>query len=186
MSTSPEFKTDPRRDATDSIRGYVYQAYQSVFAWMQLKENEILVLEGAEDFDVRCGASVTTTQVKDVSSNLTLKSQAVVDSLNNFWTHCENNPDYGIILRFLTTADAGQEQGSPFGSGKKGLEYWNNSDSIGIDIELLRTFLLTLTLKPALASFIQTATGDELREKLIPRRGQLIKSMRESTISREP
>lgn len=38
MSTSPEFKTDPRRDATDSIRGYVYQVYQSVFAWMQLQK----------------------------------------------------------------------------------------------------------------------------------------------------
>ena len=70
MSTSPEFKTDPQRDATDSTRGYVYQAYQSVLAWIQLKDNEILVLEGAEDFDVRCGTSVTTTQVKDVSSNL--------------------------------------------------------------------------------------------------------------------
>jgi len=169
MSTSPEFKTDPQRDATDSIRGYVYQAYQSVLAWMQLKENEILVLEGAEDFDVRCGASVTTTQVKDVSSNLTLRSKAVVDSLNNYWTHCESNPNYEIILRFLTTAVAGQEQGSPFGSGQKGLEYWNSSDSAGIDIELLRTFLLTLTLNPDLASFVRTATGDELREKLIRR-----------------
>ena len=169
MSTSPKFKTDPQRDATDSIRGYVYQAYQSVLAWMQLKENEILVLEGAEDFDVRCGASVTTTQVKDVICNLTLRSQAVVDSLNNFWTHCESNPDYEIILRFLTTADAGQEQGSPFGSGQKGLEYWNSSDSAGIDIELLRIFLLTLSLKPELASFVRTATGGVLREKLFRR-----------------
>lgn len=169
MSTSPEFKTDPKRDATDSIRGYVYQAYQSVLAWMQLKENEILVLEGAEDFDVRCGVSVSTTQVKDVSGNLTLRSQSVIDTLNNFWSHCESSPDYQIILRFLTTADAGQEQGSPFGSGQKGLEYWNSSDSAGIDIELLRTFLLTLTLKPDLSSFVRAATGDELREKLIRR-----------------
>ena len=169
MSTSPEFKTDPQRDATDSTRGYVYQAYQSVLAWIQLKDNEILVLEGAEDFDVRCGTSVTTTQVKDVSSNLTLRSQAVVDSLNNYWTHCESNPDYEIILRFLTTAEAGQEQGFSFGSGQKGLEYWNSSDSVSVDIESLRIFLISLALKPELASFIQTATGDELREKLIRR-----------------
>lgn len=169
MSTMPEFKTDPKRDATDSIRGYVYQAYQSVLAWMQLKENEILVLEGAEDFDVRCDTSITTTQVKDVSSNLTLRSQDVVDTINNFWTHCDCNPDYKIILRFLTTAEAGQEQGSPFGSSQKGLEYWNGSDIAGTDIELLRTFLLTLALKPNLSSFVQEATVDELREKLFRR-----------------
>ena len=44
--------TDPRRQASDSIRGYVYQIYQSVFAWITLKNLQALVLEGAEDFDV--------------------------------------------------------------------------------------------------------------------------------------
>ena len=170
MTTSPEFKTDPKRDATDSIRGYVYQAYQSVLAWMQLKENEILVLEGAEDFDIHSGSSVTATQVKDIAANLTLRSQAVVDSLNNFWAHRETNPDYDIVLRFLTTAEAGQEQGSSFGSGQKGLEYWQSAATSDlIDIEPLRVFLLTLGLDQSLASFIQTATADELREKLICR-----------------
>jgi len=168
MTTPPKFKTDPKRDATDSIRGYVYQAYQSVLAWMQLKENEILVLEGAEDFDIHSGSSVTATQVKDVAANLTLRSQAVVDSLNNFWNHRETNPDYDIVLRFLTTAEAGQEQGSPFGSGQKGLEYWQSAATTDlIDTEPLRVFLLTLGLNQSLASFIQTATAGELREKLI-------------------
>jgi hypothetical protein len=169
MSTPPEFKTDPKRDASDSIRGYVYQAYQSVFAWMQLKENEILILEGAEDFDIHCGSSVTATQVKDVSGNLTLRTQAVVDTLNNYWAHRERNPGYEIVLRFLTTAEAGQEQGSPFGSGQKDLDYWNSAESDGIDIEPIRAFLLTLGLESRLALFIQTATSDVLLEKLIRR-----------------
>lgn len=167
MSPPLCFKTDPKRDATDSIRGYVYQAYQSVLAWMQLKENEILVLEGSEDFDIHSGSSVTTTQVKDVSINLTLRSQAVVDSLNNYWSCHERNPDFDIVLHFLTTAEAGQEQGSPFGPGQKGLEYWQSAESDQIDIEPIRVFLLKLELNPSLKSFIQTATDDELREKLI-------------------
>src|SRR3970040_460590 len=96
------FTADPKRDATDSIRGYVYQIYQSVLAWILLKENEILVLEGAEDFDIHCGSTVITNQVKNISSNLTLRSSAVVDSLNNYWVHCERNPNYEIVLRFLT------------------------------------------------------------------------------------
>ncbi len=167
--SEPNFMTDPKRDATDSIRGYVYQVYQSVLAWMGLKENEILVLEGAEDFDVNCGSSVVTNQVKDVSANLTLRSAAVIDSINNYWAHRERNPGYDIVLRFLTTAEAGQEQGSPFGSGQKGLDYWQNAESHGIDIGPLRAFLLTLKLNASLASFVQTATDDELREALICR-----------------
>ena len=163
------FKTDLKRDATNSIRGYVYQAYQSVLAWMQLKENEILVLEGSEDFDIHSGSSVATTQVKDVSGNLTLRTQAVVDSLNNYWSCHERNPNFDIVLRFLSTAEAGQEQGSPFGPGQKGLEYWQDAESYQIDIEPIRVFLLKIELNPSLKSFIQTATDDELREKLICR-----------------
>lgn len=167
VTLSTNFRTDPKRDATDSIRGYVYQIYQSVLAWMQLKENEILVLEGSEDFDIHSDASVTTTQVKDVSVNLTLRSQAIVDALNNYWACRERNPDYDIVLRFLTTAEVGQEQGSPFGPGQKGLEYWNSVELGYIDIEPLRAFLLTLKLQPKLASFVQTATNNEFSEKLI-------------------
>lgn len=169
MSTPTDFKTDPKRDATDSIRGYVYQIYQSVLAWMQLKDNEILVLEGAEDFDVHCGSSVTTTQVKDVSGNQTLRSAAIVDSINNYWIHCERNPDHLIILRYLTTAEAGCEQGAPFGTGQKGLEYWKSAESDDVDITPLRTFLPTLDLSANLVSFIRAATDDELRERLIRR-----------------
>lgn len=167
MSPPSDFKTDPKRDATDSIRGYVYQAYQSVLAWMELEENEILILEGSEDFDIHHGSTVTTTQVKDVSGNLTLRTQSVVDSLNNYWECCERNPGYDILLRFLTTAEAGQEQGSPFGPDQKGLEYWQRTESDHIDIEPLRVFLQKLELNPLLASFIQGATAEELREKLI-------------------
>lgn len=163
------FKTDPKRDATPSIRGYVYQAYQSVLAWIQLKENEILVLEGSEDFDIHSGSSVTTTQVKDVSGNLTLRTQAIIDALNNYWTCRERNPDYDIVMRFLTTAEAGQEQGSPFGLGQKGLEYWHSVASEQFEIGPLRTFLLTLRLNSRLESFIQAATESELRDKLICR-----------------
>ncbi len=169
MSSQPDFKIDPNRDATDSIRGYVYQAYQSVLAWMELKENEILVLEGAEDFDIHNDYSVTTTQVKDVSGNLTLRTQGVVDSLNNFWDCCEKNPEHVIALRFLSTAEAGQEQGSPFGSGQKGLEYWKRAESDQFDTSLLRAFLLQLKLNPSLAAFTQEASDDKLREKLIRR-----------------
>jgi tetratricopeptide (TPR) repeat protein len=169
LSTSSVFEVDANRDATASIRGYVYQIYQSVLAWMLLKENELLVLEGAEDFDVYNSFSVVTTQVKDVASNITLRTADVIDTLNNHWANKEKNPDYDIILRFLTTSEAGQEQGSPFGPGVKGLNYWQSAESNLIDVEPLRTFLLTLGLSQNIHGFIKDATGDELREQLISR-----------------
>ena len=169
MNSPPGLNADPKRDATNSIRGYVYQIYQSVLAWMQLKEDEILVLEGAEDFDIHCGSSVTTFQVKDVTRNLTLRAQEIVDSLNNYWACIERNPDFNIFLRFLTTAEAAQEHGFPFGPGKKGLEYWQRAELDHIDIGPLREFLLKLELSTSLTSFMQSATDDELRENLIRR-----------------
>lgn len=178
MNSIPSFKTNPDRDATDSIRGYVYQMYQSVLAWMELKENDLLILEGAEDFDVHCELSVETTQIKDVAHNLTLRSKEVIEALNNYWEHCEKNPDYDIVLRFLTTAEAGKEQSSKaekedqdslFASNQKGLEYWKNVELNSADIKPLRKFLLTLSLNASLNTFIENSTDDELREKLISR-----------------
>ena len=64
--------SDKRRQANDSIRGYVYQVYQSVLAWMCLGKDEELFLEGAEDFDVHSGDGVTATQVKDTAGSGTL------------------------------------------------------------------------------------------------------------------
>ena len=40
------------RQATDSIRGYCYQLWHSVYAWLNLKENQTLLIEGAEDFAI--------------------------------------------------------------------------------------------------------------------------------------
>jgi len=100
---------DLKREATSSIRGYVYQAYQSILTWMRLKESEVLFLEGAEDFDLHEGNVVETTQVKDTAKSgaVTLRSPDVLKSINNLWRHRQLNPQRKIRLRFLTTAVPG-------------------------------------------------------------------------------
>lgn len=91
---------DPKREATSSIRGYVYQAYQSIFTWINLADHEMLYLEGAEDFDVFDNQLVTVTQVKDkaASGPVTLRSPDVVKAINNFWGHKHRNPKKIIRL----------------------------------------------------------------------------------------
>ena len=58
-------KTDPKRQASDSLRGYRYQILHSVDAWLDLADNETLYLEGAEDFDIASDDTATAVQVKD-------------------------------------------------------------------------------------------------------------------------
>ncbi|EBL1619269.1 hypothetical protein J3Y31_002427 [Salmonella enterica] len=169
MTATPSHKTDAKRDATDSIRGYVYQIYQSVLAWINLNESEILFLECAEDFDICSGQSVIGTQVKDLSSNLTLRSPEIVETLNNFWSLQQNNPHHNVTLRFLTTASAADEKGAPFGKNQKGLEYWKKCQPNTEQVEPLRSFLITLPLNPALMEFVKSATVDILYHKFINR-----------------
>lgn len=167
MPDPTDFTGIPNRDATASIRGYVYQIYQSVLAWMLLGEDDILVLEGAEDFDVHAESSVIATQIKHEGRNVTLRSGAVVDAIQNFWTHQQNNDGFRVALRFLTTADAGCEQGAPFGTGMSGLEYWGTVAQGRADCEPLRQFLLTLPLNNPLLDFIRSSSDEELRERLL-------------------
>jgi len=161
---------DHKREATASIRGYVYQAYQSVLAWMRLKESEILFLEGAEDFDIHEGNAVETTQVKDTAKSgpITLRSSDVVKAINNFWKHRQLNPDKEIRLRFLTTSIPGQETNVLFGSAGKGLEYWelaarDDRTSIGP----LKECLLGLELDSSLKHFLNESDEHKIREELI-------------------
>lgn len=103
MPDPADFAGVPNRDATASIRGYVYQIYQSVLAWMLLDEDDVLVFEGAEDFDVHADSSVVTTQVKCKARNVTLRSGAVVDVIQNFWAHQQCNDGFRVSFRFLST-----------------------------------------------------------------------------------
>ncbi len=43
---------DPARQAIASLRGYAYQLYVSVLAWIGLSDGEVIHLEVAEDYAV--------------------------------------------------------------------------------------------------------------------------------------
>ena len=62
-TTIQPLNADPKRQANDSLRGYLYQILHSVDAWLDLDDNEILYLEGAEDFDKISDDTATAVQV---------------------------------------------------------------------------------------------------------------------------
>jgi tetratricopeptide (TPR) repeat protein len=163
---------DKRRQATASIRGYVYQAYQSILAWIRLGNDEVLFLEGAEDFDVHNADEVTATQVKDTagSGTITLRSGDAVAAINNLWRHSQNNSDKAVSLRFLTTASPGREQGGEFGDIATGIECWSLAKRDDeLPLEPLTSFLLSLELEPSLTDFLRASDDHAIRKELISR-----------------
>jgi tetratricopeptide (TPR) repeat protein len=142
--------SDPARQAHDTFRGYIYQILRSILVWLDLGDEEQLFLEGAEDLDRIDHADVLTEQVKDTvgSGNITLRTPSVVEAINNFWSHRTRNPGAAIRFRYVTTSGIGVEQGSPFGTGRGGLDLWNALRASGSgaeaddQISLIAEFLL--------------------------------------------
>ena len=94
-----ELQGDPARQAMPLLRGVDYQIWQTVVAWIDLAENEMLVVEGAEDFDVISETKAIGNQVKNLAAPISLRSVCVCEALRNFWTIRHKNPSRQIGLR---------------------------------------------------------------------------------------
>ena len=134
-------KSDPKRQANDALRGYVYQIWHSVNAWLDLAEDEILYLEGAEDFDRVSDDTATAVQVKDTQHKITLRSQEVNDAISHYWDLQANHPDLSVKFRFLTRSRIGAERGNPFGEGQMGLQVWSRCSGDEAAITKISKFL---------------------------------------------
>ena len=187
---------NPRRRASPAIRGYVYQFWRTVQAWILLGPEEKLYVEGAEDFDRiepalqtqgdergedQARLKATTVQVRDdaASGSLTLGSQKALTALRNFWETLHRNRDHIISYQYVTSATIGRERdGIAFGlkEGERGIELWEECrlaprlDAVTDKVSRLRTFLLSRgELHSGIASFLCQATLQELWKDLICR-----------------
>jgi hypothetical protein len=125
------FVHDPRRDASSTIRGLVYQVDLTIRRWLALGENESLELESGEDIDlVATGISTgeeeerILEQVKSRTASVTLRSSAALESVANFALHRERNPSLRLLFRFTTNASVGLEQGAAFPASQPGIVVW--------------------------------------------------------------
>jgi len=169
-------ETDPRRQANDALRGYVYQILRSVQAWIALGDNDELILEGAEDLDHILGDKAEVEQVKDTAGSgpITLRTGSVREAIGHYCSHVRRNPDYRIQYRYLTTAEITVEQGAPFGAGRAGLALWtaiqNDPASIAArdDATALAAFLVAdAGVSGEVRAFCQAASPDLIIERLI-------------------
>ena len=161
-------KADSERQATDSIEGYRYQILHSVNAWLDLADNDILYLEVAEDFDIESDGTFTATQVKHTQNNITLRSQQVIDGINNYWELRTNNPDRRVKFRLLTKSKMVAERGNPLGIDKPGLEVWSRCSGNETAIEKISNFLQTDgKISKEVNDFLTRSSPEEIYEQLI-------------------
>ncbi|MFN8546504.1 MAG: hypothetical protein U0527_00660 [Candidatus Eisenbacteria bacterium] len=78
---------NPERVAHRSIYGYLYQTALAVKAWIALEDDELLLVEGDEDFDRillgEAGVERVATQVK--SSSVDITTAAFRETITNFF-----------------------------------------------------------------------------------------------------
>ena len=169
IDNSPEEpNADSKRQATHSIEGYRYQILHSVNAWLALADNDILYLEVAEDFDIESDGTFTATQVKHTQDNITLRSQQVIDAINNYWELRTNNSDRRVKFRLLTKSKIVKEQGNPLETDKPGLEVWSRCSGDEAAIQKTSEFLQTNEkISEAVNDFLKTSSPQEIYKKLI-------------------
>lgn len=157
------------RQAVRSIGGYVYQFYQSLLAWLNLGENDVLLLEVAEDHAIVRETLVSQTQVKDdkASGNITLRSESVISLINSHWDLQKSNPDKTVHSALLTTAAFGAEQQLTFPNKMCGLDYWRVAARDDSDLQPFRDALLAININDEIKAFIRSANDEDLRNRFI-------------------
>src|SRR4029077_12518309 len=134
--------------AVAALRGYAFQLYGSVLAWLELRDGEDLFLEVAEDYAVVAQEALRAVQAKETraSGAVTLNTTGVKNAINSFVDLTHRNPERKVTLRYFTTSPAGLEQkASDRVCGISGLEYWRSA-ARGAKIAPLRDRLLGLEL----------------------------------------
>jgi len=166
---------DVSRQATASLRGYIYQLHASAAAWLALLgTDDELYLEVAEDFTEllrepdMVDEVLKATQVKDTrdSGAVTLNSPDVLEAIEALHRLRICNPGREARLVFLTTSYIGKERKDALPSGEAGLIAWEAAASGG-DVEELRAALLQRTLSDELRAFVASSPTGKLRAELL-------------------
>ena len=161
---------DPKRQAVSSIMGTVYQAWWSIDAWLQLADaNEVIYLEGAEDFDIARTDCAIAVQVKRNTGSISLGTVKAHVALENFWTLSCQDDHRQIDFHYLTTSSIAMEQDANFG-GAKGIEVWRAAQTNPeLAIEVARYLVAKLGVSSPLRAFLISATAELVQERLVQR-----------------
>ena len=160
---------DPSREAIDSLRGYVYQIYQSALTWTELEDNEFLYLEVAEDFAKVAKGEIEAVQVKNTAGRVTINSEEIIATIDSFVELQDKNPSLKVTVRHLTTSTIGKERKREHRIGNAPtLLAWRNLARAG-DPSDLRRVLDKSKLSKKSKDFVNSLDDEGLRERFLKR-----------------
>ena len=170
MGLPEQLSGEPRRQAVPSIAGIVYQAWWSIDAWLRLLDaDEVIYLEGAEDFDIVRSDNATTVQIKRNTGSISLGMAKAHEALENFWTLSCKEPNRQIDFHYLTTSSIALEQDSNF-DGIKGIEAWRAAKTNPELASNVASYLVSkLNVNSPLRTFLITAPPEVIQDRLIRR-----------------
>lgn len=165
-----ELPGDKKRHAIGPLRGYEYQIWCSIDAWLQLaNDREVVYLEGAEDIDRVGPDAAIAVQVKDRADPISLGNAKTREAIENFWRLASASGGRVVTFHYLTTATVTRETDAAF-DGLAGIEAWRaaqtNPDLAGQVRNYLRNKLDSTS---PLRSFLESATIEEIQAMLIRR-----------------
>ncbi|MEP6635119.1 MAG: hypothetical protein ABJB97_00235 [Acidobacteriota bacterium] len=169
-SLPPHLPGDPRRQAVYSIQGTIYQAGWSLDAWLKLTDaDEVIYLEGAEDFDIVKSDSAIAVQVKKHAGSISLGTAKAHEALENFWELCCKDVTRQINFHYLTTSTVAMEQDASF-DGLKGIQAWRaaqtNTELAAKIAEYLKEKLPTTS---SLRAYLAGSSPETVQQRLIRR-----------------
>jgi hypothetical protein len=169
MSKPTAPKGNENREAVASLGGYIYQIYQASLAWLELSESEFLFLEVAEDFVTAAREALNAVQVKSTSRTVTINSEDILASIDNFVELRTKNPQLTVRLRHLTTSQVGKEKSATDRIGDvPTLETWRIVARAG-DVNPLKNILLATKLSQKTKAFIASLNDEKFRDEFLKR-----------------
>ena len=161
---------EPARQAHATIGAFDYQLWQTVYAWLRLKPDEFLYVEGAEDFDVVTNGDATATQVKAGKTPLTLNSSDVRKAVRDYWTLAESNTDRAVRYIFLSRAGITMERERQSSCSEPLLKIWQRGARLDSDLMAICAALESDTSLPSsLVQLLKSLDLDAIRQRLIHR-----------------
>jgi hypothetical protein len=160
-------ESEVSRQATDALEAYIYQLHQTVLTWLTLDPDELLHIEFAEDIAVSGDGDLKFTQVKKTAAGITLRSKGVGNLIASVWKFQAENPSRRVSGALLTTSVIGKEKRMSFPDQLPGLVYWRTAAREKSDVDPIRDALLALDLPQDLKAFVEKATADEMRTRII-------------------
>ncbi len=168
MEIPAQFFGDPKRQAVHSIRGTVYQAWCSIDAWLKISNpDEVIYLEGAEDFDVVKSKGGTVVQVRNTTGSISLGTEKAHVALKNFWDLTLKEQNRRIEFRYLTTSSVALERDAIF-DGRKGIDVWKSAQTNVNLVDKIAKYLIgKLGVDSPLSAFLSSSSEESIQKKLI-------------------